>query len=106
MKFRIVAAELAVGMAATAAHAEIVVGVSLGITGPGASLDVHYRNAYQLMGKTLGGEPVRFVILDDASDPTHAAKNARKLISQDKADMPMGSNGGPSEVQIAQATAE
>jgi len=55
--------------------------VSLASTGPGASLGVHYRNAYQLMGKTLGGEPVRFIILDDASDPTNAAKNARKLIS-------------------------
>ena len=106
MKFRIVAAALAVGLAATAAHAEIVVGVSLGITGPGASLGVHYRNAYQLMGKTLGGEPVRFVILDDASDPTNAAKNARKLISEDKADMLMGSNGVPSAVQMAQAAAE
>src|SRR5258708_11623026 len=106
MKFRIVAAALAVGLAATAAHAEIVVGVSLGITGPGASLGVHYRNAYQLMGKTLGGEPVRFVILDDASDPTNAAKNARKLISEDKADVLMGSNGVPSAMPISQAAAE
>ena len=106
MKLRIIAAALAVGLVATAAHAEIVVGVSLGITGPGASLGVHYRNAYQLMGKTLGGEPVRFVILDDASDPTNAAKNARKLISEDKADLLMGSNGVPSAVQMAQAAAE
>jgi branched-chain amino acid transport system substrate-binding protein len=105
MKLRIAVA-LALGLAAVAAHAEIVVGVSLGITGPGASLGVHYRNAYQLMGKTLGGEPVRFIILDDASDPTNAAKNARKLISEDKADMLMGSNGVPSAVQMAQAAAE
>jgi len=106
MKLRIVAAALAAGLAATAAHAEIVVGVSLGITGPGASLGVHYRNAYQLMGKTVGGEPVRFIILDDASDPTNAAKNARKLIAEDKADVLMGSNGVPSAMQIAQAAAE
>ncbi len=88
------------------AQAEIVVGVSLGITGPGASLGVHYRNAYQLMPKTLGGEPVRYIIIDDASDPTNAAKNARKLISEDKADVLMGSNGVPSAVQMAQAAAE
>src|ERR1043165_1366407 len=104
MKLIIAAAGLA--LAATAAHAEIVVGVSLGITGPGASLGVHYRNAFQLMGKTLGGEPVRFIILDDASDPTNAAKNARKLIAEDKADVLMGSNGVPSAVQMAQAAAE
>ena len=58
------------------------------------------------MGKTLGGEPVRFIILDDASDPTNAAKNARKLISEDKADVLIGSNGVPSAVQMAQAAAE
>src|SRR5919201_4504660 len=106
MKFRIIAAALAAGLAAATAHAEIVVGVSLGITGPGASLGVHYRNAFQLMGKTLGGEPVRFVILDDASDPTNAAKNARKLVAEEKADVLMGSNGVPSAVQMAQAAAE
>jgi branched-chain amino acid transport system substrate-binding protein len=94
------------GAAGGTAHAEVVVGVSLGITGPGASLGVHYRNAFQLMGKTLGGEPVRYVILDDGSDPTNAAKNARKLIAEEKADVLMGSNGVPSAVQMAQAAAE
>ena len=105
MKTKIAVFALAAGVAG-AAQAEIVVGVSLGITGPGASLGVHYRNAYQLMPKTLGGEPVRYIILDDASDPTNAAKNARKLIAEDKADVLMGSNGVPSAVQMAQAAAE
>jgi branched-chain amino acid transport system substrate-binding protein len=105
MKARLALFALVAGIAG-AAQAEIVVGVSLGITGPGASLGVHYRNAYQLMPKMLGGEPVRYVILDDASDPTNAAKNARKLIAEDKADVLMGSNGVPSAVQMAQAAAE
>jgi branched-chain amino acid transport system substrate-binding protein len=105
MKAKLAVLVLAAGVAG-AAQAEIVVGVSLGITGPGASLGVHYRNAYQLMPKTLGGEPVRYIILDDASDPTNAAKNARKLIAEDKADVLMGSNGVPSAVQMAQAAAE
>ncbi|HEX6364300.1 MAG TPA: ABC transporter substrate-binding protein [Albitalea sp.] len=91
---------------AGAAQAEITVGVSLGITGPGASLGVHYRNAYQLMPKTLGNEPVRYIILDDASDPTNAAKNARKLVAEDRVDALMGSNGVPSAVQMAQVAAE
>jgi branched-chain amino acid transport system substrate-binding protein len=97
---------LGAAVAAPGAHAEIVVGVSLGITGPGASLGIHYKNAYQLMPKTLGGEPVRYIILDDASDPTNAAKNARKLVSEDKVDALMGSNGVPSAVQMAQVAAE
>src|SRR5688500_9316243 len=105
MKTKLVIAG-ALALACASAQAEITVGVSLGITGPGASLGVHYRNAYQLMPKTLGNEPVRYIILDDASDPTNAAKNARKLIAEDKVDALMGSNGVPSAVQMAQAAAE
>jgi branched-chain amino acid transport system substrate-binding protein len=106
MKLKLALLLLAAGLAAGAARAEITVGVSLGITGPGASLGVHYRNAYQLVGKTLGGQPVRYIILDDASDPTNAAKNARKLVTEDKVDVLMGSNGVPSAVQMAQVAAE
>jgi len=106
MKLKLALLALAAGLAATTARAEITVGVSLGITGPGASLGVHYRNAYQLVPKTLGGEPVRYIILDDASDPTNAAKNARKLVAEDKVDALMGSNGVPSAVQMAQVAAE
>jgi branched-chain amino acid transport system substrate-binding protein len=95
----------AVGMG-TAQAQEITVGVSLGVTGPGASLGVHYKNAYQLMPKTLGGQPVKYIILDDASDPTNAAKNARKLVTEDKVDVLMGSNGVPSAIQMAQVAAE
>ena len=105
MKTKLVIAG-ALALACAAAQAEITVGVSLGITGPGASLGVHYRNAYQLLPKTLGGEPVRYIILDDASDPTNAAKNARKLVAEDRVDALMGSNGVPSAVQMAQVAAE
>src|SRR2546428_2195616 len=108
MKLKLAVVSFA-GVAALGAgpvQAEITVGVSLGITGPGASLGVHYRNAFQLMPKTLGGEPVRYIILDDASDPTNAAKNARKLVTEDKVDALMGSNGVPSAVQMAQVASE
>ncbi len=97
-------AALAAG--ASLAHADITVGVSLGSTGPGASLGIHYRNAFQLIPKTIAGQTVKYIILDDASDPTNAAKNARKLVSEDKVDVLMGSNGVPSAIQMAQVAAE
>jgi branched-chain amino acid transport system substrate-binding protein len=97
---------LATALVASAASAEITIGVSLGATGPGASLGIHYKNAYTLLPKTLGGEPVKYIILDDASDPTNAAKNARKLVSEDKVDALMGSNGVPSALQMVQVAAE
>jgi branched-chain amino acid transport system substrate-binding protein len=96
----------AAAIAASAASAEITIGVSLGSTGPGASLGINYKNAFTLLPKTLGGEPVKYIILDDASNPTNAAKNARKLIIEDKVDALMGSNGVPSAVQMVQVAAE
>jgi branched-chain amino acid transport system substrate-binding protein len=97
---------IATAFAAGGAHAQVTVGVTLGATGPGASLGIHYKNAFQLMPKTLGGQPVRYIILEDGSDATNAGKNARKLISEDKVDVVMGSNGVPSSLQIAQVAAE
>lgn len=96
----------ATALSATAANADITVGVTLGATGPGASLGIHYKNAFQLMPKTLGGQPVKYVILEDGSDATNAGKNARKLITEDKVDVVMGSNGVPSSMQIAQVATE
>ena len=59
-----IAAALVTGTAA----ADVTVGVTLGATGPGASLGIHYKNAFQLMPKTLGGQPVKYIILEDGSD--------------------------------------
>jgi branched-chain amino acid transport system substrate-binding protein len=91
---------------AGSAGADVTVGVTLGATGPGASLGVHYKNAFQLMPKTMGGQQMKYIILEDGSDATTAGKNARKLITEDKVDVVMGSNGVPSSLQIAQVATE
>lgn len=93
-------------LSSTATAQEITVGLTMGTTGPGASLGVHYRNAFQLMPKTVGGQPVKFIILEDATDATNAAKNARKLITEDKVDVIFGSVAVPSTTQIAQIATE
>lgn len=98
---------LAVAMATgAAAEEDVTIGVTMGATGPGASLGIHYKNAFQLMPKTLGGRPVKFIILEDKTDPAEAAKNARKLISEDKVDAIMGSVSVPSTTQVAQIANE
>ena len=107
MNRRLLAAlALAGTFAATTAHAEITIGVSLGSTGPGSSLGIPYKNAFQLLPKTLGGEPVKYIIVDDESKPDNAAKNARKFATEDKVDAMMGSNGVPSAVAMIQVAAE
>ncbi|HWK59865.1 MAG TPA: ABC transporter substrate-binding protein [Eoetvoesiella sp.] len=85
-----------------AACAEVVVGISVSSTGPGASLGTHIAKVVPLLPKTVAGEAVRYIMLDDASDPTVGARNARKLISDDKVDVIIGSSTVP--VAIAQSS--
>jgi len=97
---------LVVALATAAVAQDITVGVTMGATGPGASLGIHYKNAFELMPKTLGGRPVKFIMLEDKTDPAEAAKNARKLISEDKVDAIIGSVSVPSTTQVAQIANE
>lgn len=92
---------LLLGCIAAQSHAEIVVGVSVSATGPGNSLGTPIANAVAVLPKTMGGEPVRYIVLDDASDPTAGSKAARKLAVDDKIDVLVGSSSLP--VAMAQA---
>ncbi len=97
---------LTVGFAGAAVAQEVTIGVTMGTTGPGASLGINYMRAFDLMPKTIGGFPVKFIVLEDKTDATEAAKNARELITQDKVDAIMGSVAVPSTTQIAQIANE
>ncbi|MCX7175295.1 MAG: ABC transporter substrate-binding protein [Proteobacteria bacterium] len=72
------------------AHADINVGVILSLTGPAASLGIPEKNALTLAPKLVAGEKINLIILDDASDPTNAVTNAKKLVGVDKADVILG----------------
>ena len=80
---------------------EINIGVTMGTTGPGASMGIKYKNAFQLMPNTVGGVPVKYIILEDGSDPTAAAKNTRQLVAENHVDALMGAVSVPSTTQMA-----
>ncbi len=84
-----------------ASASEIKIGVTMGATGPGASLGVNYKNAFQLMPATIAGVAVKYIILEDGSDPTAAAKNVRQLVTEDHVDALMGAVSVPSTTQMA-----
>ena len=71
---------LCLALAWLPARADINIGVILSLTGPAASLGIPEKNALTLIPKQVGGEKVNLIILDDASDPTAAVQNAKKLI--------------------------
>lgn len=98
----LVAAPLLGGMTA---HAEITVGVVLPLTGPASGLGVPMHNGIKLWPATIGGERLRVVVLDDATDPSKGVHNARRLASEHKADVLVGSGATPVAVAISEVAA-
>ncbi|HEP8939980.1 TPA: ABC transporter substrate-binding protein [Pseudomonas aeruginosa] len=87
-------------------HADLNVGVSVSTTGPGASLGIPERNTVRLLPTEIAGERVNYILLDDATDSTAAAKNARKLVSENKVDLLIGSSTVPTSSAMAQVARE
>jgi branched-chain amino acid transport system substrate-binding protein len=79
----------------TNALADINIGVILALTGPNSSLGIPYRKGLDLLPKEIGGQKVNLILLDDASDPSTAVRNAQKLISEDKVDLIIGPSNSP-----------
>jgi branched-chain amino acid transport system substrate-binding protein len=92
--------------AAPAAAQDVKVGVTVSATGPAASLGIPERNTFALVPQTIGGRKVQYIILDDASDTTSAVKNTRKLISEDKVDVIIGSTVTPNSLAMIDVVAE
>lgn len=89
----------------TAAQAEIKIGVVLSLTGPAASLGIPVKNTVELLPSSIGGEPVRYIVLDDASDTTTAVKAARKLIDEEKVDAIIGPSVTPTSLALLEVIA-
>jgi branched-chain amino acid transport system substrate-binding protein len=84
-------AALVSSLALGQAYADINIGVSLSLTGPGSGLGIPMQNQLKLFPKTIAGEKVNMVIMDDATDPSKGAANARRFVTDDKVDLIIGS---------------
>ncbi len=93
-KLRLTAAAT-LALIAFGAHAEVTIGIDLSTTGPAASIGTQSMNAIRLWPDTLGGQPAKYVILDDGTDVSTAVKNFRKLTSENKVDAIVGPNVTP-----------
>ena len=108
MKFRL--SQLMTGLAgllvAALAHADVNVGVTVSATGPAASLGIPEKNTITMMPKTIGGHKINYIVLDDASDTTAAVANTRKLITESKVDIILGSTITPNSLAMIDVVAE
>lgn len=94
------------GSFAALAQADINVGVTLSATGPAASLGIPEKNTIALLPTKIAGQKVNYIVLDDASDTTTAVKNTRKLISENKVDVIIGSTITPNSLAMVDVVAE
>jgi branched-chain amino acid transport system substrate-binding protein len=110
-KFYLSAAAIAASMAlpgfpAMAQTNEIVIGLSLTTTGPGAPLGIPERNSLEFVNKEIAGVPLKVIVLDDGGDPTNATTNARRFVTESKADIIMGSSITPSTIAVSNVANE
>lgn len=101
----LVAAAAALLMAAPAL-ADVNIGVSLSLTGPASGLGIPVGNQFKLWPQIIAGEKINLIILDDASDPSKGASNARRFVTDDKVDLILGGSITTVSVAIAPIAAE
>ncbi len=88
------------------AQADITIGVTLSATGPAASLGIPEKNTIELMPRSMAGHKVNYIVLDDASDTTAAVANARRLITESKVDVIIGSTTTPNSLAMLDVVSE
>jgi branched-chain amino acid transport system substrate-binding protein len=102
----VVAAMALPGLPALAQTNEITIGISITTTGPGAPLGIPERNALDFVAKEIAGVPLKVIVLDDGGDPTNATTNARRFVTESKADIIMGSSTTPSSIAVSNVANE
>ncbi len=89
--------------------ADLKVGFITSLSGPVSALGIPYDKgiaAAAAFKSEVAGHKVQVIKLDDASDPATAARNARKLINEDKVDVIIGTAGSPGALAIAAVARE
>lgn len=107
MKLKHVAGSLLIGaLSLGVAHADIKIGVVSSSTGPIAMVGIPQKNTVPLMPTKAGGQTIRYIPLDDGSDPTASVVAVKKLISEEKVDAIIGPSGSPNAMGVIQFVAE
>jgi branched-chain amino acid transport system substrate-binding protein len=88
------------------AQAQIKVGITMSASGPGAALGQPQSKTVAALPKEIAGQKIEYFALDDESDPTKGAQNARKLIAEQKVDVLIGSSLTPVSLPLLDIAAE
>lgn len=111
MKIFFKAASAAIGLCAligshTAQAETVKVGVIISETGPVATLGIPQAQTFKFAPKKVGDIDYEYIVLDDGSDPSKAVSAMRKLISEDKVDIIIGSSATPASMAMIEVAGE
>ena len=88
------------------ADAQVKIGVVTSSTGPIALVGIPQKNTIPLLPKSIGGQSIEYVTLDDGSDPTLAVSAFKKLIEGENVDAIIGPSGSPNAMGVIGFVAE
>lgn len=88
------------------AHADLKIGVIASSTGVTAVVGMPQKNTVALLPAEIGGQKIEYIVLDDASDPTNAVTNVKKLLSEHKVDALIGPTTTPAALAMLDFVAE
>ena len=94
------------GSGASAQTSDITIGITISTTGPAAALGIPERNALEFVPKEIAGIPLKVIVLDDGGDPTNATTNARRFVTESKADIIMGPSTTPPTIAVSNVANE
>jgi len=103
LRLAAIVAALAALSVSTSFGADITVGFVTSLSGPGASIGIPYEKgilASHAYAEKIGDHKIKLIRLDDASDPSAATRNARKLVEEEKVDVLMGTSGVPGTIAM------
>ncbi len=96
----------AVSVGASNAFAQVTIGISLSTTGPAAALGVPAANMASIMPTEIAGQKLRVIVLDDGGDAGRATTNARRFVTEEKADIMLGSSITPTSTSMGNVALE
>jgi branched-chain amino acid transport system substrate-binding protein len=93
-------------LSVNSAHAQLKVGITMSASGPGAALGQPQSKTAPALPKEILGQRVTYIAVDDESDPTKGAQNARKMIAEENVDVLIGSSLTPVTLPLIDIAAE
>ena len=93
-------------LAPTSVVAQIRIGLMVSATGPTSAIGIPQKNTGEILPRTIAGESVQYISLEDGGDATRAVQNIKKLIQEDHIDALIGPSTTPNAFAILDVIAE